>query len=128
MSRYAHILTYLRSPPDAPSTLSRAIQLLPPSLRLEALLDLRDEAQYLALDELHSLCIDEISQLLTKRGNSPSGASVHSIHTLRQPSPFVYRDPDHIKSIVASVEPGTPLDPPLSPRSPVDSVPPAGWI
>ncbi|EKM59237.1 uncharacterized protein PHACADRAFT_249537 [Phanerochaete carnosa HHB-10118-sp] len=61
---YAHILAYLRTPvstPEHPSILPRAVQLLSSSSsRLEALLELRDEARYLELDELYKLCTDEL--------------------------------------------------------------------
>ncbi|KAJ4478173.1 hypothetical protein J3R30DRAFT_3290075 [Lentinula aciculospora] len=64
---YLHILNYLRSPvgsAEVPETLPRAVQLQPTNSqnRLEALLELRDEASYLDLDELYKLCSDEIRQ------------------------------------------------------------------
>ncbi|KIK68083.1 hypothetical protein GYMLUDRAFT_54767 [Collybiopsis luxurians FD-317 M1] len=64
---YSHILNYLRSPvgtADAPETLPRGVQLYPASsqTRLEAILELRDEAAYLELDDLYKLCTDEIRQ------------------------------------------------------------------
>ncbi|ESK96058.1 hypothetical protein Moror_7403 [Moniliophthora roreri MCA 2997] len=65
---YAHILSYLRSLDPEESglldTLPRAIQLQPSytQSRLEALLELRDEAAYLNLDGLYKLCVDEIRQ------------------------------------------------------------------
>ncbi|KAJ3856339.1 hypothetical protein EV368DRAFT_32609 [Lentinula lateritia] len=64
---YVHILNYLRSPvgsADAPELLPRAVQLHPPNSqsRLEALLELRDEASYLDLDDLYKLCSDEVRQ------------------------------------------------------------------
>ncbi|KAH7879896.1 uncharacterized protein C8R40DRAFT_1158497 [Lentinula edodes] len=64
---YVHILNYLRSPvgsADAPELLPRAAQLHPPNSqsRLEALLELRDEASYLDLDDLYKLCSDEVRQ------------------------------------------------------------------
>ncbi|KAJ3778811.1 hypothetical protein FB446DRAFT_712246 [Lentinula raphanica] len=64
---YLHLLSYLRSPvgsADAPETLPRAVQLHPANSqsRLEALLELRDEASYLDLEDLYKLCSDEIRQ------------------------------------------------------------------
>ncbi|KAJ3736295.1 hypothetical protein DFJ43DRAFT_989286 [Lentinula guzmanii] len=64
---YLHILNYLRSPvgnSDAPEVLPRAVQLHPTNSqsRLEGLLELRDEASYLDLDDLYKLCSDEIRQ------------------------------------------------------------------
>lgn len=65
---YAHILAYLRTPTDSSATvaLPRAAQLTSASSsRLDSLLELRDEATYLGLDELVQLCTDE----LAARGN-----------------------------------------------------------
>ncbi|KAF9075733.1 hypothetical protein BDP27DRAFT_1212116 [Rhodocollybia butyracea] len=64
---YMHILNYLRSPvgsTESPETLPRAAQLNPGNSqsRLESLLELRDEASYLDLDDLYKLCQDEIRQ------------------------------------------------------------------
>jgi hypothetical protein len=64
---YTHILNYLRSPlgtAELPELLPRAVQLSRASsqTRLEALLELRDEAAYLELDDLYRLCSDEIRQ------------------------------------------------------------------
>ncbi|KIY49282.1 hypothetical protein FISHEDRAFT_72622 [Fistulina hepatica ATCC 64428] len=63
---YEHILTYLRTPSgsiDSPG-LPRAAQLQCSTIdRLRMLLDLRDEATYLALDMLAKLCTDELRQL-----------------------------------------------------------------
>ncbi|EGO01907.1 hypothetical protein SERLA73DRAFT_120556 [Serpula lacrymans var. lacrymans S7.3] len=91
---YAHILTYLRSPPSTPenpATLPRAAQLSScSSSRLEALLELRDEACYLDLDELYRLCTEEIRQrqslVLHARGgsNSSHNGSMRSIRTFRE--------------------------------------------
>ncbi|OCH94123.1 hypothetical protein OBBRIDRAFT_789646 [Obba rivulosa] len=96
---YAHILSYLRSPPSTPENpvmLPRAVQLTnTSSSRLEALLELRDEARYLDLDELYKLCTEEIRQRqsaaaspslgLHLRGfSSASNTSVRSLHTLRE--------------------------------------------
>ncbi|KAI0796686.1 hypothetical protein C8Q75DRAFT_741966 [Abortiporus biennis] len=87
---YAHILTYLRSPPstaDRPSVLPRAAHLnSSSSSRLEALLELRDEARYLGLEELYRLCTDEI-----RLRNTPANAlglssySSHHMHSHSQP-------------------------------------------
>ncbi|KAF5387769.1 hypothetical protein D9615_000470 [Tricholomella constricta] len=86
---YAHVLNYLRSPvgsPEAPETLPRSVQIQPSShMRLESLLELRDEAAYLNLDSLHKLCADEIrlrhGPRLHNRGQSASTiGSAHSLH------------------------------------------------
>ncbi|KAG8218852.1 hypothetical protein J3R82DRAFT_4531 [Butyriboletus roseoflavus] len=87
---YTHVFAYLRSPPEQPETLPRAVQLgsMSPS-RLESLLELRDEASYLGLDELYALCCHEInrshrSPLPTAAGRMLRGktGSVHSLRTL----------------------------------------------
>lgn len=84
---------YLRSPPatsESPATLPRSILLIPSSFaRLEALLELRDEANYLGLEELHKLCVDEIQKRdsafsYTRVGSTGSVASLHSVHTFRE--------------------------------------------
>lgn len=58
--RYQHILSYLRTPlPQQPATsapLPRDIHLLASPSRVESLLDLRDEALFLGLDELARSC------------------------------------------------------------------------
>ncbi|KAI1795214.1 hypothetical protein LXA43DRAFT_69941 [Ganoderma leucocontextum] len=92
---YAHILAYLRSLPSSEHlTLPHAVRLSGSPGRLEALLELRDEASYLGLEELHALCVDE----LRHRQPSPnlgglglhmrgfSNASTKSLHTLREAS------------------------------------------
>ncbi|KAI0638169.1 hypothetical protein C8Q77DRAFT_1153838 [Trametes polyzona] len=96
---YAHILTYLRSPhstPGSPATVPHAARLNGSSARLEALLELRDEACYLGLDELERICNDELrhhrqatpSSLglgLHMRGfSNASNHSARSLHTLRE--------------------------------------------
>ncbi|KAF5344106.1 hypothetical protein D9758_008895 [Tetrapyrgos nigripes] len=59
---YSHILTYLRSPHGTAESLPRPVCLQPSfsQSRLEALLDLRDEAAYLDLKDLYKLCSDEL--------------------------------------------------------------------
>ncbi|KIK95581.1 hypothetical protein PAXRUDRAFT_826853 [Paxillus rubicundulus Ve08.2h10] len=90
---YAHILTYLRSlpgTPEQPEALPHAVQLGSSSRsRLECLLELRDEASYLGLDELHKLCCYEINHrhstthsTLTRGASGSSAASIHSLHTV----------------------------------------------
>jgi hypothetical protein len=80
--RYPHILAYLRTlpaSPDCPPTLPRAVQLLPFPSRLETLLELRDEARYLGLEELYKLCVIEISlQSLPASEQHAKPASTHS--------------------------------------------------
>ncbi|KAH8105863.1 hypothetical protein BXZ70DRAFT_398145 [Cristinia sonorae] len=75
---YAHILAYLRTPPstpEQPAILPRPVQLTSSSsARLEALLELRDEALYLDLDELYKLCMDEIRH----RNSNALGLHSHS--------------------------------------------------
>jgi hypothetical protein len=85
-------MAYLRSAPSTPehpTIIPRAVQLIfSSSSRLEALLELRDEASYLGLDELQQLCNAEIrhreSMLShTHVGSTGSGPSVQSLHTFR---------------------------------------------
>ena len=98
--RYTHILAYLRTPlstPEQPATLPRAVQLTTTSSsRLEALLELRDEAKFLDLEELYDLCCNELRArhyLALTRGSqhargmssaSISAGSVRSLGTLRE--------------------------------------------
>lgn len=87
---YAHILAYLRSlpsSPENPEVLPRAAFLGSASrARLEALLELRDEASYLGLDELYKLCTHEINQRHSifghSRNASSCGVSIRSLHTV----------------------------------------------
>ncbi|KAF7352741.1 hypothetical protein MVEN_01240300 [Mycena venus] len=81
---YVHILSYLRSPRASPE----GPEVLPPRATragLDSLLELRDEAAYLGLDDLHKLCIEEIRQQhrpsrpRSSRAHSSSG-SIHSLH------------------------------------------------
>ncbi|KAI9001030.1 hypothetical protein BD414DRAFT_451969 [Trametes punicea] len=95
---YAHILAYLRSPhstPEAPAVLPHAARLNGSWARLEGLMELRDEACYLGLDELERLCNDELRHRQTTpsslglglhmRGfSNASNHSVRSLHTLRE--------------------------------------------
>lgn len=89
-SRYAHILSYLRTPlfnSEHPATIPRAVQLASSSrVRLEALLELRDEANYLGLDELFKLCNDEICNRHSTaiHARMSSSASIHSLHTVQE--------------------------------------------
>lgn len=73
-------MTYLRalpSTPENPAILPRPVQLTSSSSsRLDALLELRDEAKYLDLEELYKLCTDEIR---TRHGPvNPLGLSHHT--------------------------------------------------
>ncbi|KAI0750699.1 hypothetical protein C8Q80DRAFT_1099343 [Daedaleopsis nitida] len=93
---YAHILTYLRSPtstPDSSAILPHGARLNGCASRVEALIELHDEAAYLGLEELQRLCADE----LRHRQPSPPGlgglglhmrglsnGSSKSLHTLRE--------------------------------------------
>ncbi|KAF8974508.1 hypothetical protein BDZ97DRAFT_1911683 [Flammula alnicola] len=86
---YAHILSYLRSPivEGQPEVLPRALQLhasTSANIRLESLIEVRDEAAFLNLDGLHKLCTEEIrlryGPRLHTRGQSSSGGSIHSLH------------------------------------------------
>ncbi|KAG1752729.1 uncharacterized protein EDB91DRAFT_532823 [Suillus paluster] len=92
---YAHILSYLRAPlssPGQPAVIPRAVQLASSSrARLEALLELRDEATYLGLEELFRLCNDEICNRRSmvshaRAGSMSSAASIHSLHTVQEDS------------------------------------------
>ena len=98
--RYAHILAYLRtlpSTPEHPAILPRPVQLTSTSSsRLDALLELRDEAKYLDLDEMYKLCTDELRlrQSDDRRNNAlgfhtrvmsnASSVSGRSLGTLRE--------------------------------------------
>ena len=86
--RYIHILNYLRSPvvEGQPDSLPRALQLInSPAIqsRLENLIEVRDEAAFLGLEDLQRLCIEDIRMRCGPRlhthGNS-AGGSVHSLH------------------------------------------------
>ncbi|KAI6047132.1 hypothetical protein EDC04DRAFT_589126 [Pisolithus marmoratus] len=87
---YAHILSYLRSlpsSPEVPEVLPRAVHLGSASrAHLEALLELRDEASYLGLDELYGLCMHEINQRHSifdhSRSASSCAMSIRSLHTV----------------------------------------------
>ncbi|KAL5511739.1 hypothetical protein ACEPAH_4957 [Sanghuangporus vaninii] len=87
---YAHIIAYLRAPilsSHPEGMLPYAARLFPAArhsfatARLEALLDLRDEAAYLGLTDLMRLCDEELAgqvPLVADGGRS----SIHSTHTL----------------------------------------------
>ncbi|KAG1755631.1 hypothetical protein EDB19DRAFT_1662275 [Suillus lakei] len=90
---YAHILSYLRTPistPEHPAVIPRAVQLASSSrARLEALLELRDEANYLGLDELFKLCNDEMCNRRStashaRAGSMSSSASILSLRTVQE--------------------------------------------
>jgi hypothetical protein len=86
---YAHILSYLRTPlstPEHPAIVPRAVQLGSSSrTRLEALLELRDEANYLGLEELFRLCNDELfSRRSVAHQARGSVSSLHSLHTVQE--------------------------------------------
>ncbi|KAG1866554.1 hypothetical protein DFJ58DRAFT_769738 [Suillus subalutaceus] len=90
---YVYILSYLRTPlftSEHPAIIPRAVQLASSSrARLEALLELRDEANYLGLDELFRLCNDEICSRRStashaRAGSMSSSASIHSLHTVQE--------------------------------------------
>ncbi|KAJ7368361.1 hypothetical protein DFH08DRAFT_947282 [Mycena albidolilacea] len=81
---YVHILNYLRSPRASPE----GPEVLPPRAAragLDNLLELRDEAAYLGLTDLHKLCVEEIRHQhrphrpRSTRAPSSSG-SIHSMH------------------------------------------------
>ncbi|PCH41037.1 hypothetical protein WOLCODRAFT_118133 [Wolfiporia cocos MD-104 SS10] len=95
---YTHILNYLRTPPgtpEHPAALPHAAKLSSgASARLDALLELRDEARFLDLEELYRLCCDEVRARAVRpaplglhvRGfssGSGSSASLRSVSTLR---------------------------------------------
>jgi len=93
--RYIHILSYLRTPlstSEHPAVIPRAVQLASSSrARLEALLELRDEANYLGLEELFKLCNDELCSRPSmvshaRAGSVSSAASIHSLHTVQEDS------------------------------------------
>ncbi|KAF8205030.1 hypothetical protein BJ912DRAFT_1073738, partial [Pholiota molesta] len=87
-SPYAHVLSYLRSPvvEGQPEMLPRALQLQASTganVRLESLIEVRDEAAFLGLEGLHKLCTDEIRlrygpRLHTRGQSSTSAISIHS--------------------------------------------------
>ena len=75
-SRYTHILTYLRTPtsPDQPGVLPRAVRLpnkCSPAMA-ETLMELRDEANFLNLEELSKLCTEELSKYTPITSSSKS--------------------------------------------------------
>ncbi|KAG2042368.1 hypothetical protein BDR03DRAFT_990647 [Suillus americanus] len=89
---YVHILSYLRTSLTSEhlAIVPRAVQLASSSrARLEALLELRDEANYLGLEELFKLCNDEIcsrrsTAIHARAGSMSSSASIHSLHTVQE--------------------------------------------
>ncbi|KAH8118577.1 hypothetical protein DFH11DRAFT_683638 [Phellopilus nigrolimitatus] len=105
---YEHIIAYLRAPvsrSNPPGMLPYAARLFPAArhsfatARLEALLDLRDEAAYLGFDDLQQLCDDELAGQVpivtiaaggsAHRPNDAERISVqstHTTHTLCDPS------------------------------------------
>ena len=105
-------MNYLRSlpsTPENPTTLPRSILLIPSSFaRLEALLELRDEANYLGLEELHKLCIEEIQKRdsafsYTRVGSTDSVTSLHNVHTCRE------QPEDHSRSSSSATQRNSPL-------------------
>jgi hypothetical protein len=85
---YIHILSYLRSPvvEGQPDSLPRPLQLINSSsvqTRLDNLIEVRDEASFLGLEDLQKLCTEEIRMRygpkLHTRGIS-AGSSVHSLN------------------------------------------------
>lgn len=90
-SRYTHILAYLRTPPspDQPGVLPRAVRLSHNYLpaRVETLLELRDEANFLNLQELVRLCTEEINKFTSFAAYSKSNASTSaSVKSSKRPS------------------------------------------
>lgn len=83
-------MAYLRTPlstPERTAMLPRAVQLISSSSsRLEALLELRDEASYLNLAELHKLCTEEIQKRDSVYSHTRVGSSgsLRSVHTFRE--------------------------------------------
>ncbi|KAK7061775.1 hypothetical protein R3P38DRAFT_2493523 [Favolaschia claudopus] len=147
---YVHILTYLRSP-----RVSEGPEVLPPRAAragLDSLLELRDEAAYLGLEDLHKLCVEQIRQqqqrprLRTAREHSSAG-SIHSLHasvsSLQTMLERVERHHSRSMSKESVAEMGKPSPPTRSPPTPESWVskkitsslrqgsirsPPAGWI
>ena len=91
-SRYTHILSYLRTPtsPDQPGVLPRAVRLSHNyrSARTETLLELRDEASFLNLQELSKLCTEELDKYTPVTSSSKSTTSVTSgsVRSSKRPS------------------------------------------
>lgn len=88
--RYTHILTYLRTPasPEQPGVLPRAVKLshkCPPA-NVEALLELRDEANFLNLKELSRLCTEELSKHYASVTSSSKSTSSISTGSSKRPS------------------------------------------
>ncbi|KAI0650794.1 hypothetical protein C8Q79DRAFT_998560 [Trametes meyenii] len=78
---YAHILAYLRSPhssSDSPTPLPHAARLNGTAARFDALVDLRDEAAYLGLAELQSLCTDELRNHQHQHQPHRTGTHAHA--------------------------------------------------
>ncbi|KAF9652166.1 hypothetical protein BDM02DRAFT_197686 [Thelephora ganbajun] len=86
---YTHILTYLRTPtsPDQPGVLPRAVKLSHKCLpaKTETLLELRDEANFLNLEELSRLCTEELSKY-TPATSSLKSTTSSSVRSSKRPS------------------------------------------
>ncbi|KAF7301720.1 hypothetical protein MIND_00737600 [Mycena indigotica] len=103
---YPHILNYLRTPEP-----TEGPEVLPPraaQVGLDALLELRDEAAYLGLDNLQRLCAEEINLRRRIRPRTPRThssersipsmhGSVSSLHTLLEKSEP--ETPQHVRSL-----------------------------
>ncbi|GJJ07560.1 hypothetical protein Clacol_001762 [Clathrus columnatus] len=82
---YNHILSYLRSPSAASAILPRSAALgyCFTQERVDSLLELRDEAKYLGLEELYQLCCDEFRQFQGHVRTS-TNSSIHSLNQVHE--------------------------------------------
>ena len=83
-------MTYLRTPasPDQPGVLPRAVRLshkCPPA-KAETLLELRDEANFLNLEELSKLCTEELSKYTPATSTSSSKSTSSSMRSSKRRS------------------------------------------
>ena len=122
--------------PENPEVLPRAALLGSASrARLETLLELRDEACYLGLEDLYRLCCEQISQRysLSRDVSSSTSASIRSLHTVIEQVPSNQEvQSSRLSSVTAKSEPGEVPCHGARSASRIQGVgrksPPPGWI